>query len=250
MKIARLLMLVVATTAAVATDAHAQAGEELIIVGAGNSGSWHTEFEFANPLDIPVHAGVGILETSDSVCVLGSCPVKGFDMPASGVIRENSGGPPAVWDGVRTFFVASDTQVPTVRAWLVNLNRPLQTVELPVVRQASVARLQPTVLAFPSALRTSSAHSNLVVAEVGHSGDLLVAIEAFSPNGQLLGSREFFVATRRTLFLVDVLAYLGVPELPGGQIRVRKLTGNGLMWGVLATLHDDGRITVSQGAHP
>ena len=232
------------------TNLIAQADEQLIIVGAGNSGSWHTEFEFANSLDAPIHAGVGILETAGDACVTGFCPVKGFDMPARGVSREDSEGPPTVWDGVHTYIVGSYDPLPTTRAWLVNAAQPTQTVELPVARLSSIARLQPTMLAFPSAERTPSSHSNLVIAEVGNSGDLSITVEALSSGGELLGSEGFTVPALRTLFLTDVLRRLGVAELPSGQIRVRKVNESGLMWGLVTILHEDGRISVSQGANP
>ncbi len=53
-----------------------------------------------------------------------------------------------------------------------------------------------------------------------------------------------------SLFLIDVLQQLGVGELDGGQIRVTKTAGIGLMRGVLATLSDDGRVSLSLGANP
>jgi hypothetical protein len=77
-----------------------------------------------------------------------------------------------------------------------------------------------------------------------------VLVEAFSAEGEMVGSHIFGISATQTLFLVDVLESLGVSELTGGQIRVRKLDGDGLMWGLLATLHDDGRISVSLGANP
>jgi hypothetical protein len=90
---------------AIAGGLVAQDGEEVIFVGAGNAGSWHTEFEFSNGLNVPIHAGFVILEKADEACVMGFCPGKGFDMPANGSVREDSIGPPVVWDGVRTYWL-------------------------------------------------------------------------------------------------------------------------------------------------
>jgi hypothetical protein len=250
MKIGRVLGLAFAMVGP-ALGLAAQASDQLIIVGAGNSGSWQTEFEFANSLDVPIHAGVGILRKAADPCVTGFCPVKGFDMVAGGSIRENSGGPPAVWDGVATYFVATDgAALPTARAWLVNSAVPLQTIELPAVRLSTITDLQSSVLAFPSAERTDSSHSNLVIAEVGNLGELSIVVEALSADGEVLGSREFTVPSLGTLFLVDVLQTLDVSELASGQIRVSKTGGSGLMWGLLPTLHDEGLITASEGANP
>ena len=79
---------------------------------------------------------------------------------------------------------------------------------------------------------------------------LSVRVEAYSPAGDSLGSAGFDLSNGTTLFLVDVLVQLGVSELDGGQIRVTKTGGNGLMWGLLATLTDDGGVTVSPGLNP
>jgi hypothetical protein len=108
----------------------------------------------------------------------------------------------------------------------------------------------PSVLAFPTASKTPGIHSNLVVAEVGYDDGITVRADAISANGELLGSSSFQIATGSTLFLVDALSQLGVPELDSGQIRVTRIGGTGLMWGLLATLSNDGRITVSPGMNP
>jgi hypothetical protein len=65
-----------------------------------------------------------------------------------------------------------------------------------------------------------------------------------------MGSAAFDLSTGSTLFLVDVLARLGVPSLKDGQIRVTKTGGTGLIWGLLATVSDEGRVSVSLGTNP
>jgi hypothetical protein len=146
---------------------------------------------------------------------------------------------------------------PTVTARIINRARPTQTIELPVVRYSTIQAMNPTVLAFPSARRTTDSHSNLVVAEVSNEpGRLLsILVEAYSASGERLGAATFDVPpggifSAGTLFLVDVLAQLGVSALDNGQIRVTKTGGSGLMWGLLATVSDDGRVAVSLGANP
>jgi hypothetical protein len=106
------------------------------------------------------------------------------------------------------------------------------------------------VLAFPGASRGSSVHGNLVLSEVGWDDAATVLVEALSPDGVPLGAASFQIVAGSTLFIVDVLARLGVAELDGGQIRVTRTAGEGLMWGLLATLSDDGQVTVSPGMNP
>jgi hypothetical protein len=146
----------------------------------------------------------------------------------------------------------SETVRPTVTARVVNRDRPTQTIELPVIRRSTIEALNPTLLAFPSAKRSADSHTNLILSEVSwvEGRALSLVVEAYSPDGERPGSSVAFeVTTGSTLFLVDVLAQLGVSELDGGQIRVTKTGGSGLMWGLLATLSDDGRVSVSPGAN-
>lgn len=138
-------------------------------------------------------------------------------------------------------------------ARVVNRDRPTQTIELPVVRRSTIEALNPAVLAFPSAKRSAGAHSNLILSEVSwvEGRTLSIVVEAYSPVGERLGSPAAFeVTTGGTLFLVDVLAKLGVSELDAGQIRVTKTGGSGLMWGLLATVYDEGSVSVSPGMNP
>jgi hypothetical protein len=158
-----------------------------------------------------------------------------------------AGGP-----GIRTLYVLSETVRPTVTARVVNRDRPTQTIELPVIRRSTIEALNPTLLAFPSAKRSADSHTNLILSEVSwvEGRALSLVVEAYSPDGERPGSSVAFeVTTGSTLFLVDVLAQLGVSELDGGRIRVTKTGGSGLMWGLLATLSDDGRVSVSPGAN-
>jgi hypothetical protein len=89
-----------------------------------------------------------------------------------------------------------------------------------------------------------------VLAEVSVDDEITVRVEAFSSDGDLLGGRSFRIERGTTVFLVDVVAQLGVSELDGGQIRITRTGGNGLPWGLLSTLSDDGRISVSAGWNP
>jgi hypothetical protein len=108
------------------------------------------------------------------------------------------------------------------------------------------------VLTFPGAWRGAGVHSNLVLAEVSEEGaELTYLVEAYSAAGELVARSEpLSLGTSQTVELADVLALLGVSMLDGGQIRVSKLSGTGLLWGLLATAADDGTLSTSPGTNP
>ena len=239
----------------------------LVIVGAGFTGSWDTDLVLANPGNVPIWAWIGQIPRVPG-CL--HCPGWERVVPPNGTTKTAAqeilafGSP-----GVRTLYIdpyivdesgriATGSDQPTVTARVVNQARPSQAIALPVVRYATIQALSPTVLVFPSARRTADSHSNLIVADVSREtgAGLSILVEAFSAAGERLGGGNFGISAggafsaNSTLFLVDVLQTLGVPALDSGQIRVTKTGGSGLMWGLLATVYDEGRVSVSLGLNP
>jgi hypothetical protein len=53
-----------------------------------------------------------------------------------------------------------------------------------------------------------------------------------------------------SVYLVDVIAGLGIASLPDGQLRVRKSGDRGLLWGYLATVDVNGAFSLFQGLNP
>jgi hypothetical protein len=229
------------------------AADPLVIVGGGYAPPWDTDFVLANGAGKNV-VWIGPTRSSLSPCL--SCPGQELSLPPlrTATITAQDALSPFGAPGIRTLFIDPMTGIepPTVTARVVNRSRPSQAIELPVVRFSTIAALNPTVLSFPSARRSADSHSNLVVAEVSweEGRDLSILVEAYSPAGDRLGSAAFDLSTGSTLFLVDLLAQLGVPELDNGQIRVTKTGGSGLMWGLVATVSDDGKVSVSPGMNP
>jgi hypothetical protein len=237
----------------IASVALALPPDALVIVGAGYQPPWDTDLELANGQENELAVLVSQVPYSLTPCL--SCPEWPVSLPARGTAKATAqqaltaggaGGP-----AIRTLYV-SGSILPTVTARIVNRDRPTQTIELPVVRRSTIEALNPTVMAFPSASRLPDSHSNLVLSEVSweEGRTLSLLVEAYSPAGDRLGSAAFDLSTGRTLFLVDVLNQLGVSALDNGQIRVTKTGGTGLMWGLLATVSDDGRVSVSPGLNP
>ncbi len=230
--------------------------DRLVIVGAGYVPPWDTDFFIANPGSDFV--GVSIQDRPQSYSPCLSCPEWGALLSPGGTAKgtarqallgiQHSGAP-----GIRTLYVDPHMvlDAPIAAARVVNRVRPSQAADVPVVRYATIEALDPTVLSFPSATRTGSSHTNLILAEVSFEGSLSGVLEVFSSSGELLGAGTFAIeGNARTLFMADVLQTLGVPSLEDGQIRVTKTGGTGLMWGLLATVFDDGRVLVSVGANP
>lgn len=231
------------------------AGDSLVIVGAGYAPPWDTDILLANRESAESLLWVGPSRSNLSACL--SCPgVTVFLLPYETGKTTGQTVLHAYADfiGVTTLYVVppSGYALPTVTARVVNRERPSQAIELPVVRFSTIEALNPTVLSFPGARRSSVSHSNLFIAEVTREQGrgLSVRVEAYSTAGDRLGSAAYDLSNGTTLFLVDALARLGVSELDSGQIRVTKTGGSGLMWGLLATVYDEGRVSVSPGLNP
>jgi hypothetical protein len=219
--------------------------DRLVIVGAGQIGTWETSLEIANPEGYP--QGVWIGGTPEAPLVCGICPGRTLGLAANGSETTSVDSIPGTVY-LDPFSVGVDP--PTVVARVTNRARPSQAIELPVIRISTLEAMDPSTLAFPSAIRSAEGHSNLVLAEVGGSRDIAARIEAFSAEGENLGSLDLFLGPGHSIFLIDVLNHLGVASLDLGQIRVSKTAGTGLMWGILATVFENGRVAVAVGANP
>src|SRR5262249_52318395 len=176
-------------------------------------------------------------------------------VPTSGVRRIAASGVPSS-EGFDTFLIltglAPEADLPTTRARIFNRTRPCESSEIPVIRYSTIRRLNPSSLTFPTATRDASTHTNLVIAEVSAEGaELTVLVEAYTADGLLAGrSQAISLSFSQTREFVDILGLLGVGGLEDGQIRVTKLSGDGLLWGLLATSSDDGRLLISPGMNP
>ena len=225
----------------------------LVVVGAGYSPPWDTDLEFANARDYPLGVFVGSFPEFPQVCA-GQCPGTGANLPPFGTAETSARlANHSIGARVGTLFVVplGGVDPPTTHARIVNRARPSQSADLPVVRLSTIAAMDPTQLSFPSATRGPTARTNLILTRLSLPGQVFGAVEAFSPSGERLGSVPFQLTNNiGELFLYDVLMTLGVPSLENGQVRVTKTGGDGLIWGLLATVHDDGRVTVSLGANP
>jgi len=248
-KLVTVIVLALATCGAGGSGRHD--ADVLVALGAGVSGTWETEFEFANPdsnLAVNVFAGE---QPFPFVCVAAPCGIAYAPLPRTGSARIVTRASEFGSFTGRLFVGADDAEeLPTVKARVINRARPSQGIELPLYRRSTIVTLNPLVLSFPGAERTATARTNLFISEVGLSWDVAVLVEAFASSGELLGQEAHVIPRGQTLFLQDVLPRLGVSELSQGQIRLTRTAGNGVMWGLLATVFDDGHVTVTAGKHP
>jgi hypothetical protein len=231
----------------------------LVIAGAGLSNSWNTEFDLANPGPAPLTIEIGRLDVPLSEAQCGSIPPCIFAVdhrviPPSGTLHTNAY---SIGAGiVSTFYVVPldpGGALPVVHARVVDRDHPSRGADIPVVRRSTLSASRDEPLSFPGASRGPGGHTNLILAEVSARADVQALVEVFSPSGERLAGRNFHIerdfALGRggTVFLVDVLALLGIPELDGGQIRVTAVSGEGLLWGLATHVSEDGGMSVAVG---
>ena len=226
----------------------------LVAVGAGHAGAWDTRFSLANAREQNVTTSVGLRPS-------GVCPGICLPHPATfsisgrGTLTVSASNTPT-FETFDTFVVTTalspDEDLPITRARIVNRNVPSRSAEIPVMRFSTIRKLNPSVLTFPGASRGPGSYSNLVLAEVSGEGAVLsLSIQAYSAGGEPAGaSYPISLGVNQTIELVDVLSVLGISTLDGGQIRVTKTGGTGLLWGLLATSSDDGTLSTSSGINP
>ena len=232
----------------------------LVILGAGSTippgpgapALWDTEIQVSNPEDYGV--GVVLSETDfPGPCQRAFCGQISLYPPPHGTATQFISGILRGSAGLESWFASPvGLDIPTVQARVMNRENPLLSVQLPVVRYSTIASLDPAVLSFAGAEKSSAgARSNLFLTNLLPSERSMTAlVEVFSPTGELLGSQTVALEFRRTIFLTDIVGRFGVVELRNGQVRVRKVDGAGLLWGLLATIREDGGLTATLGANP
>ena len=248
-KLALPLLLALVTCGAAGSVRHDD--DVFVAVGAGVAGAWETEFEFANPDDATAVNVFASEQPFPYVCVAAPCGIAYAPLPRTGTARIVTHTADFGTFTGRLFVGADDAEdLPTVKARVINRARPSQSIELPLYRRSTLVNLNPRVLSFPGAQRSAVVHTNLFISEIGLSWEIAVLVEAFSPAGERLGQEVHVIPRGQTLLLQDVLPRLGVSEMSEGQIRVTRTAGNGILWGLLATMFDDGRVSVTAGKHP
>ncbi len=254
-----------------ATSAPAQvinpmpAGDALVLAGVGHVGTWHTEAEAVNPNSGPV-----VLETNaffvgvflDSSPCPDPCRYRDDIVPGLGSVSLEAAFQKALFSGFSTIYITPKPKtgllLAVVHARLVNDVNPSQAVDVPIISLSTLTRIDPSVLTFPGAIRHGPAHSNLLIANVWRLDfsiptfppTVSARVTAYSPDGTLLGSLDTGVIQEHFVYLTDVLGRLGVSDLMLGSVRVTRLGGTGLLWGIMYTADENGAVTATIGLNP
>jgi hypothetical protein len=228
------------------------APDDLIIAGAGWGRGWDTEIELA---DSELGTGTaGSVFTATGMA--GPCPPVcenvAYSIPPKGTVRIVLSEAFPAFSGILTLHVTTDTErpLPIVRARIFNGALPGQSADIPIFRNPTLSPRPFPVLVFPGLRRQPGIYSNLILQGLGSiRADALV--EAFGPDGRLLGSQVVPLPkfSNEPIVLVDLAGRLGAAQLDGGQVRVTNASGQ-ILWGVLATVYSDGRLAIIPGANP
>jgi len=247
------LVLLVAFLPAAAAVAQL-APDDLVITGVGFGNGWDTEIELA---DSPT--GTGTTGTIRIQTALeGPCPpicdAVPYAIRPKGTLRILMSQAFPAFGGLTTLHVSTDTEqpLPIVRARIFNGAQPGQSADLPIFRNPTLSPRNFSVLVFPGLARGQGTYSNLVLQNLDPSLATDALVEAFGPDGALLGSETVFLPREPfgTVVLVDVAGRLGAGSVDGGSVRVTRQSGQQIVWGVLDTIYADGRLTVTTGANP
>jgi hypothetical protein len=225
--------------------------DAVLMGGAGTSGTWKTEFRVANVESDPVTVFLGAFPRPAYVCP-SSCTVPQLirKLPPGGSFATDSDQLRITGLGKYRLRVLEDGVLPSVKVRVFNANAPGQSLDLPTIRLSRLIALNPGLLSFPGAIRGGGARSNLWLAEAGGREPLDAVIELIDPDGGLVASRTQTLVPGGSVYLVDVIASLGIASSPDGQLRVRKTGDRGLLWGYLATVDANGALSLFQGLNP
>lgn len=209
-----------------------------IVAGGGSAGPWDTELvvgdgsRVATSVSISKRIGAQSCDEdvpdSGTISVLASALSGCLDVaPADLYLWRSAGGPPAV------------------AARIFDSENPARSADVPVIRLSDLRDSTPLVFPFSAGSRV-----NLYLTEVERSADVSLHVEIRSSSGELLASRDVELSSLQHRFLADILGTSGVSDAHAGQIRVTKTGGDGIFWGLLASLGSDGSFTITPGIDP
>ena len=228
----------------------AQETDFLFVLGAGNVGTWVTEFTVSNRGSEEVT--VVVSTAPKEICPpLATC-FSSVILPPGGT--STVGSPNAGVAGVYVGYLDRPGW-PAVVARARTVSGGAKSIDLPVFRVRSLMELDPHVLVFAGAQRDEGGRSNLILANVADPdriGDEVVSLrlETLDQDGIVAGERSITLSYGESLFIGDAVGFMGIAELPLGQIRVTKTGGDGTLWGILTILRPDGTSSVSLGLAP
>jgi hypothetical protein len=241
-----------------------------VILGAGTVGGWTTSGYVANPNATAETLTVATIPfPPTSVTGTGLRPV---DVPPLGSAFLT----PFLTGEFTTYYVtqveSTPSAFPIVHASYQTTSAPVRSVDIPVVLVSRLTAANISTLNFGGILVEEGPicippagfvpHSTLVLGNVQRTDDipgedLPVQLELFNADGNLVGSASLTVLYGETALIGDVVQYVGeILPLSDGcpapvqqQLRVRRLSGGALMWGIVYTTAPDGSVTASAGVN-
>ncbi len=268
---AALLVAVLFGAAAVVAQA-----DSAVILGAGHIGRWITTGFVASPnssqTELIVAPSPILSSGGQSPCSLpAECPFYDVSLPALG-----SGTLPFAFSGFMSgsVYVTQTVPVPPGQAFPIvqaslseqdvcrsaHTFRVLQrSVDIPVILLSKLIAANLSTLNFPRVMTFPEASgfavfTNLVLGNIQRADstpgeDLPLLLELFDAQGNLVGSTSVTLSYGETR-VVGGVSFLGRSRFfYGGQLRVTRVSGKALMWGVLYTSDDQLGVTASTGAN-
>jgi hypothetical protein len=252
-------------TALTGADGVAHA-DSAVILGVGQIGNWVTTGFAANPnssqVDLTVQ-GSPIAPTAVP-CPPGTCIYGNFSLPPQG-----SGMVPFPFTSSQ-FGTAYASQVlppgagtsfPIIQASLADVSGSCRAaVGTPVILLSRLIAADISRLNFPRVppagqsprpgVGTNLVLGNIQRADGAPEEELPLLLELFDLQGKLIGSTSLTLAYGETLAFGDVLSLRNAAEIfPGGQLRVSRVSGHALMWGILYTVDPESGVTASTGVN-
>ncbi len=224
----------------------------LFAIGAGTFGTLDTEFEFSNASDAAKHVRLGW--PYSGVCP-GFCPVTSIDLdvPRRAEVEAAASEVPFSLDQ-RLFQITGIrpdiSDVPETHAWVVDETRPGVRIEVPLVSYWTIATMQPPLprgsngpqpfLTFP-ARRGAGFQTHLILAAIATEefDPLSLEIEVLEPDGDVVASLEIEIFDARYVVLDDLLSELDIFGNFDGFFRVKRVSREGLFWGVAEIYEND-----------
>jgi hypothetical protein len=240
-------------------------GDTAVILGAGNIGTWTTTGYAANPNGSTEFLTVSNVPFPCSPPM--ACPLNPVMIPSLGSASLTS----FLTGTFGTFYVTQQESTPPpfpiVRASLVSATPLTRAVDIPVVTLSRLMAATASILNFggiasepppPCAfgIPCFARHSTLVLGNIQRTPtapveDLPVLLELFDSNGNPAGSASLTVPYGQTILIGDVGVYVGNGMFTGelGQLRITRVSGGALMWGIVYSTNIDGSVTACAGAN-
>lgn len=261
MLMGRSWVLVIAGLFGIASVARA---DSAVIVGAGQVGAWTATAQVANPnssTEALTIATVPFPCKPPRECLVGPTMIP----PLGSASLSNF-----LAGDFQTFYVTQDETsppgFPRVRASLVNdASGPARSVDIPIVLVSRLMAANIATLTFADVVEEPPPpcafgipcfppHSTLVLGNIQRiddapGEDLPVTLDVFDSDGTRVGSASLTIPYGQTALIGDVVAYVGTGPLGLGQLRITRVSGGALMWGVLYTTAINGAVTASAGAN-